>query len=50
MYAAYRYRERFKVFGGINNLFDNEPAVAELAFPVSPIGRFFYAGIEVQAF
>ena len=32
------------VFGGVNNLTDENPFKTERAYPVSPIGRYFYFG------
>ena len=32
------------VFGGVNNLTDENPFKTERAYPVSPIGRYFYLG------
>mgnify|MGYP001161090898 FL=1 len=32
------------VFGGVNNVTDEEPYKSERAYPVSPIGRYFYVG------
>ena len=36
------------VFGGVNNLTNENPYVTERAFPVSPIGRFFYVGAKIS--
>ena len=36
------------VFGGVNNLTNESPYVTERAFPVSPIGRFFYVGAKIS--
>ena len=40
--------DTYSVYGGINNLSDETPFLTEFAFPVSPIGRFFFAGIDVN--
>ncbi len=32
------------VFGGVNNLSDESPYRSERAYPVSPVGRYFYVG------
>jgi hypothetical protein len=34
----------FSVYGGINNLTDESPFITERAYPVSPVGRYFYIG------
>ena len=36
--------EGLSVFGGVNNLTDENPFKTERAYPVSPIGRYFYFG------
>lgn len=36
---------RYSVYGGVNNLTDEDPFITERAYPVSPIGRFFYLGV-----
>ena len=40
--------EKFTFFTGVNNLFDEKPAVASLDYPVSVLGRYYYAGIKVS--
>ncbi|MCR9258863.1 MAG: TonB-dependent receptor [Pseudomonadaceae bacterium] len=40
-------QENYTVFGGVNNVTDEEPFVSERAYPVSPIGRYFYMGVTV---
>jgi hypothetical protein len=32
----------------VNNLTNENPYVTERAFPVSPIGRFFYVGAKIS--
>ena len=32
---------------GVNNLFDQEPDVGLTFYPVSALGRFYYAGIRI---
>jgi len=47
--ASYAFMDdRFEVYGGINNLTDENPFVTERAYPVNPVGRFFYAGIRAS--
>lgn len=48
VFAAYRVLDTLKIYGGVNNLLDNEPDLGETAYPVSPIGRFFYAGVQIE--
>lgn len=40
--------DRYRVFGGVNNVSDEKPFLTEYAFPVSPIGRFFFVGLNVN--
>ncbi len=37
----------YSLFGGINNVTDEEPFITERAYPVSPIGRYYYVGVTV---
>lgn len=41
--AAYT-QDHYSVYGGVNNLTDEEPFITERAYPVSPVGRYFYVG------
>jgi outer membrane receptor protein involved in Fe transport len=49
LYARYTFEGGIAVYGGVNNLTDEEPDIGVVSFPVSPIGRFYYAGIEWQS-
>lgn len=40
-------RERYTAFGGVNNITDEEPFISERAYPVSPVGRYFFLGFSV---
>jgi len=33
---------------GVNNLFYQKPAIGQSAYPVDPIGRFFYIGVKTD--
>ena len=48
VYASYDVSDQFQIYGGVNNLFDQKPALGELSFPVSAVGRFFYIGAKVK--
>ncbi len=37
----------YSVYGGVNNVTDEEPFITERAYPVSPIGRYYYLGVTV---
>ncbi|MFT4712034.1 MAG: outer membrane receptor protein involved in Fe transport [Candidatus Azotimanducaceae bacterium] len=45
--ATYQY-DSITVFGGINNLTDEEPYSTERAYPVSPVGRYAYLGLTYR--
>jgi outer membrane receptor protein involved in Fe transport len=38
------------VFGGIRNLTDEKPAFDRIFYPVSPVGRSYYLGVEANLF
>jgi outer membrane receptor protein involved in Fe transport len=42
--------DRFTFYTGVNNLFDTKPDVGLSNYPVSSIGRFFYAGFRAKVF
>lgn len=44
--AADVYDERATFYAGVQNLFDRQPDIGELNYPVSYRGRFFYFGIR----
>jgi iron complex outermembrane receptor protein len=44
--VSYTYDDRFKVYGGVNNLTDQEPSWDSYNYPVSPQGRAFYVGVN----
>lgn len=39
--------DKFTLFGGVNNLTNSKPDYS-LTYPVSPYGRYFYAGVKVK--
>jgi len=42
--------DQYQVYGGINNVGDERPYITELAFPVSPLGRFYFIGLNADFF
>lgn len=40
--------DRFSIYGGVNNLTDVDPYRNLSAYPVSPYGRFYFAGVRVR--
>lgn len=41
---TYDLNDTVDIYGGVNNIFDRNPFVTEQAYPVSPIGTFFFMG------
>ncbi len=46
--VRYTIDESVELYGGVNNLFDQQPTVGSTATPTGPIGRFFFAGVSVR--
>jgi outer membrane receptor protein involved in Fe transport len=46
--ATFDITDRYRVYGGINNIGDERPFITEFAFPVNPIGRFFFLGFDAN--
>ena len=42
--------DQYQVYGGVNNVGDERPYITELAFPVSPLGRFYFVGLNADFF
>ena len=44
--ASFNYEasDKFTVYGGVNNIFNKKPFITEQAYPVSPVGTFFFLG------
>lgn len=40
--------DTYRIYGGVNNISDEEPFITEFAYPVSPIGRYFFAGVNAN--
>jgi len=45
--ASWYISDRFELYGGINNAFEEEPYIGALSRPTGPRGRFFFAGLNV---
>jgi outer membrane receptor protein involved in Fe transport len=46
--ASFDISDRYRVFGGVNNFTDETPFLTENAFPVNPLGRFFFIGLDAN--
>jgi outer membrane receptor protein involved in Fe transport len=45
---SYEASDNFEVYGGVNNVFNRKPFITEQAFPVSPVGTFFFLGVRAS--
>lgn len=45
--AALDFMDGYRVYVGVNNLTDQRPDLSQL-YPVSPVGRYFYAGFKAS--
>jgi outer membrane receptor protein involved in Fe transport len=46
--ARWDFNERFTLYGGVNNVLDQEPDQYAESYPVSPLGRTFYVGLTAS--
>jgi iron complex outermembrane receptor protein len=46
--ASYDFGDHVNVYAGVNNLFDQKPAFDYPSYPISAMGRFFYAGAKMN--
>ncbi|MFZ9667891.1 MAG: TonB-dependent receptor plug domain-containing protein, partial [Steroidobacteraceae bacterium] len=46
--ASYEFSDSLNVFGGVNNVANEEPFSTQLAWPVGPRGRFFFLGLSYK--
>lgn len=44
----YELRDGADVYAGVNNFLDQEPDIGSIETPVSPVGRFLYAGFSLR--
>lgn len=43
---SFEASDQLNLYGGVNNVFNESPFVTEQAFPVSPVGTYFFLGIR----
>ncbi|QGP78975.1 TonB-dependent receptor domain-containing protein [Sphingobium sp. CAP-1] len=48
IYVACDVGERFRFYVGANNVLDQQPSIASPDYPVSDVGRYFYAGARIR--
>lgn len=46
--VKYQVRHDISVYGGVNNLTDEQPSRGMIDYPVSPMGRYFYMGMNLS--
>lgn len=46
--VRYQVRNDVSVYGGINNITDELPSRGNVDYPVSPLGRYFYVGMNLN--
>ncbi len=46
--ANFQVNDQINVYGGVNNLTNEEPYLASSAYPVSGMGRFYFLGVKVR--
>jgi outer membrane receptor protein involved in Fe transport len=46
--ASYQLQQGIELYGGVNNLTNERPYLASSAYPVSGVGRSFFAGVRAQ--
>lgn len=46
--VRYQLRDSVSVYGGVNNLTDEQPSRGTIDYPVSPLGRYFYMGVNLS--
>ena len=44
----YQVNDGLQVYGGVNNLWGQEPEADTYTDPVSPMGRYFYVGLNAR--
>jgi outer membrane receptor protein involved in Fe transport len=46
--VGYRFAEEYRAYFGVNNLFYQEPGPGQNGYPVEPLGRVFYFGLNID--
>ena len=46
--ASYEFNDKFSMYGGVNNLSDEQPFSTQTAWPVGPRGRFLFIGANYK--
>ena len=46
--VSYKIDDSYTLYGGVNNLTDEQPFLTNFAYPVGPRGRFFFVGLDIK--
>jgi outer membrane receptor protein involved in Fe transport len=46
--GTFQVNDRVMVYGGVNNVFDETPAIGSISYPVGAVGRTFFFGFNVS--
>lgn len=46
--VRYKLRDDVSLYGGVNNIGDQKPSRGNVDYPVGPLGRFFYVGVNMS--
>jgi len=46
--VAWEFNDHVNVYAGVNNLFDAKPEFGYSSYPISAMGRYFYAGAKIN--
>ncbi|HWA30898.1 MAG TPA: TonB-dependent receptor [Rhizomicrobium sp.] len=46
--VSYDVSQGWNVYAGVDNLFYQKPSIGQSGYPVEPLGRFFYGGVNVN--
>jgi iron complex outermembrane receptor protein len=48
IYAKVQVNQKFNMYGGVNNLWNQKPEIGTQLYPVNSIGRFFFVGVRMD--
>jgi len=46
--GSYEYSDTIRLYGGIGNVTNEKPFITERSYPVSPVGRSYYLGVNIM--
>ncbi len=48
VYGAVDVNDKFQMYAGVNNLFNQKPDIGTNTYPVNSVGRFCYVGVKAS--